>query len=308
MTRRVHTRFIRVILQQPKSACDEVMFLALLIVAGLIWLDTPLPAQDEGPGQEVTALEDRAANQVDATLHFMDFSADVFIGDVNGNGIPDFVAVLLGGSGLERRFATWTLTLILRTVTERTERDLVYLITPGKVYEIPIAKVRECGDMEGEEGDACLPRVWLEGEKPNGDPAFLDDLLSRPLPPSGYVRRYHAEEPLATVLISTAGSSLHYFVSIEDADTGDTAAEVFVRAGRDVLLDLSSGTYRLRYVTGQEWQGPEWLFGAETNCFEVEEVIELERSERLALGPDGLPGSPPAKSKSIECGATPSRI
>jgi hypothetical protein len=162
--------------------------------------------------------------------------------------------------------------------------------------------------MQGEEKKACLTRAWLEGEKPDADPVILDDLLSRSLPPNGYVRRYHAEEPVDAVLISTAGSSLHHFVSIEDAQTGDVAADVFVRAGGDVLLDLPFGTYRFRYVTGREWQGPDSLFGAEMDCFEVEQVLEFQHAERLALGPDGLGGLPPATSMSVECEATSSRI
>lgn len=86
----------------------------------------------------------------------------------------------------------------------------------------------------------------------------------RQTPPAhGTVRRYHpgfGDSPFK--LTTSAGG--YYFVKVVNSSTGSTILDLFVEGGRSIEINIPSGTYEIRYATGKEWYGYQYLFGPET--------------------------------------------
>jgi len=258
-------------------------------------------AQEVRPsaGKQATKLsESEAASTLDEILLKQDLAADVFVADVNGNGVPDFVAIYTAGRGevlqklgplpasssitekgiLRAEFATLALGTISVMQNENLdwEADLVYLLTSDHLDKVPVQKVAKCHSVAGkpQEWKTCLVRAWTQAETTPRNEVSFDHLLSTPLPPNGFVKRFQEQTPTGLLPISTQGSSLHHFVAVRDSKNGEISATVFVRAGQRVWMEVPAGSYKINYATGKEWEGSENLFGPETKCFEMETVFE----------------------------------
>ena len=140
-------------------------------------------------------------------------------------------------------------------------------------------------------------RAWVQGEKPNADLTFLGGLLSEPLPPHGYVQRYHDQGVSLPLLISTDGLAGNHFVTVFDAKDGKIVAAVFVWADERTRLELPEGSYWVRFTSGQKWGGPESLFGPGEACHQVVGEIEMSSSEGIALF------LADANTEEIDCGS-----
>ncbi len=314
--------------------------LVLLLGLGLGLIAAALPdssaapfwqarAQEVGPdpGKQATRLsESEAATKLDEILLKQDLAADVFIADVNGNGVPDFVAIYTAGRGevlqklgllstvmtdqekgiLRAEFATLALGTISVMQNENLdwEADLVYLVTFDHLDKVPVQKVSQCHSVAGKpkEWRICLIRAWTQAETTPRNEVSFDHLLSTPLPPNGIVKRFQEQTPTGLLPISSEGSSLHHFVIVRDSKKGEISATVFVRAGQRVWMELPAGSYKMNYARGEEWEGPDNLFGPETKCFEMETVFEsLPWSSQLGFVSIGPLGNVAART--IECAA-----
>jgi hypothetical protein len=287
------------------------------------------PAQEvrPDPGKQATKLsESEAATKLDEILLKQDLAADVFVADVNGNGVPDFIAIYTAGRGevlqklgplpasssiteegiLQAEFATLALGTISVMQNENLdwEADLVYLVAFDHVQKVLVQKVSKCHSMVGkpEEWRICLIRAWTQAETTPRNEVSFDPLLSTPLPPNGFVKRFQEQKPTGLLPISTEGSSVHHFVTVRDSKNGEISATVFVRAGQHVWMELPAGSYKMDYATGKEWEGPDNLFGPETKCFEMETVYESPPwSSQVGLVSIAPLGNAPART--IECAA-----
>ena len=286
------------------------------------------PAQKVGPdpGKQATRLsESEAATKLDEILLKQNLAADVFVADVDGNGAPDFVAIYTAGRGkvlqklglsttitdrekglIQAEFALMTLGTIsvMQNETLDWEADLVYLVAFDDLKKVPVQKVSQCHSVASkpEEWRICLVRAWTTAEATPREKATFDHLLSQRLPPNGFVKRFQEQTPTGLFPITVEGLGLHHLVTLRDSQNGELRAMVFVKAGQSVWMELPTGSYKMHYARGKEWEGPDKLFGPETRCFEMEKVFESPpASSQLGLIPVAPLSDEPART--IKCAA-----
>jgi hypothetical protein len=98
----------------------------------------------------------------------------------------------------------------------------------------------------------------------------LDRLRKRPKPQSlplsgvlrGAVGQSNSTGPLT---IKTRTGSGNYYVKLVEKHSGTTRMTIFIRSGETTSMAVPSGTYEMRYATGQTWYGEETLFGDSTS-------------------------------------------
>lgn len=50
---------------------------------------------------------------------------------------------------------------------------------------------------------------------------------------------------------------------------------VFVRGGATVEVEVPLGQFEIRYASGENWYGPQYLFGPDTGYSKAEEVFQF---------------------------------
>lgn len=69
-----------------------------------------------------------------------------------------------------------------------------------------------------------------------------------------------------------------YFLTLIDEDTGEDALAAFIEGGTFFKVLVPPGVFRLRFATGEVWQGEEELFGSgeKTHTFELETPLTFK--------------------------------
>ncbi|MGH8502544.1 MAG: hypothetical protein ACREVE_08730 [Gammaproteobacteria bacterium] len=93
-------------------------------------------------------------------------------------------------------------------------------------------------------------------------PAFNQPIM--PLPASGTVRNYTDQERVAPFQINTSAGA-NYLVKLEEVGTSRDVADIFAIGGSTVEVRVPLGSYIVKYASGQNWYGYEYLFGPETS-------------------------------------------
>lgn len=107
---------------------------------------------------------------------------------------------------------------------------------------------------------------------------------STPEPDEGVIKLYTSNELVAPLRISTAHGYSSYYAKLVDASTGRTAMTMFIRPGSHIETKAPLGLYRLRYASGNRWQGETELFGPDTVYSEAEKTFEFRRTGDQAEG------------------------
>jgi hypothetical protein len=105
------------------------------------------------------------------------------------------------------------------------------------------------------------------------DPASLPPGIVKAVPvkPGVLVRNTKAEA-IAPFQIKTS-SGEDYYVKLVDQATGKTVVGIFVKGGQTLKVKVPVGTYKMRYASGQVWQGLEKLFGDQTTSYSASNEI-----------------------------------
>jgi hypothetical protein len=101
-------------------------------------------------------------------------------------------------------------------------------------------------------------------------PAF--SLPSLALPRSGEVQRYTNQSGVAPLQIQSSVGD-HYFVKLEDANSGRPVLALFVRGGQTEEIEVPLGTYRVKYASGEKWYGVPHLFGPDTQYSKADQTF-----------------------------------
>ena len=98
------------------------------------------------------------------------------------------------------------------------------------------------------------------------------ELEPLPLPRTGYStnEKYTGFAPLE---IRTPFSSDNYFVKIEDFYSNEDVVSYFIRAGEILKVKLPTGTYNIKYASGENWYGEDLLFGEGTKYAKADDVF-----------------------------------
>ena len=172
-----------------------------------------------------------------------------------------------------------------------TDRALAH--TPAKSDEEIARAIKEASSKRIKE--ASSPRVkdpaaYIERDLPGKSAAL-------PLPVNGKRFMYARAERVAPLSVVTRETSNHFFVKLEDWDTGTPIMGIFVRAGHSIEIKVPLGSFRLKYATGTQWFGDanEDLFGPETGTYQADKRFDFYQSGNqisgytveLYLQPDG---------------------
>lgn len=139
-----------------------------------------------------------------------------------------------------------------------------------------------------------LGKVWLPGGVPrpgleNLPAVNTDSYMPQPdippleLPPGGEVHYYTGEEPLAPFSIDTA-AGINYFIKLVDRATGAQVMTLFVRGGQRVKTNVPLGNYELRFASGTDWYGEEYLFGTGTVCAKADQEFRFYQDDTRIMG------------------------
>lgn len=74
---------------------------------------------------------------------------------------------------------------------------------------------------------------------------------------------------IAPLEIDTPSGAESYYVKLVDASTGASVMTLYIHGGQAFETTIPTGTYRVRYATGQTWYGAEHLFGPQTSYSEA---------------------------------------
>ncbi|GEM_PF-2055987 len=92
------------------------------------------------------------------------------------------------------------------------------------------------------------------------------------LPSTGATRQYTSAMGVAPLGVKTS-VGLNYFIKVVNAYTDQPIIDFFVRGGDSVEALVPLGTYRIRYVVGQQWYGYTHLFGPDTSYHEADSIF-----------------------------------
>lgn len=98
-----------------------------------------------------------------------------------------------------------------------------------------------------------------------------------PLPANGRRFMYARAERIAPLRVVTRESSNHFFVKLEDWDSGVPIMGIFIRGGQSIETKVPLGRFRLKYATGTQWFGDanEDLFGPDTGTFQADKSFDF---------------------------------
>ena len=105
-----------------------------------------------------------------------------------------------------------------------------------------------------------------------------------PLPQNGTIHVYSKWKRIAPLRIVTSGEKVHYFVKLTDWNTDTVVQTIFVCAGRSAETTVPLGSFRLKYATGETWQGEDELFGDETIFSKAEKRFDFTQEGNNVSG------------------------
>lgn len=86
----------------------------------------------------------------------------------------------------------------------------------------------------------------------------------QPLPQTGANNATFGKGVAPLSIKTSAAGGYHYFVKIVSSVTAQELGSYFIRSGEVLDIDVPTGTYEIRYATGKQWYGTNYLFGPET--------------------------------------------
>ena len=96
-----------------------------------------------------------------------------------------------------------------------------------------------------------------------------------PLPETGKVFIGDGKYCYSELTIKSSSTSACY-IKLKDAN-GSDAYSFFVRAGDTVTVPVPPGYFRVYFAYGEEWYGPDLLFGSETVCEKDDDLLDFKQ-------------------------------
>lgn len=98
----------------------------------------------------------------------------------------------------------------------------------------------------------------------------------RQMPENGTIAKYYSANADSGLKIGALSSDpVHYYVKLARWDTKEPVLTVFVRSGQNAILSVPSGTYEIKYASGEKWYGEKDLFGPDTIFARADTECEL---------------------------------
>jgi hypothetical protein len=91
------------------------------------------------------------------------------------------------------------------------------------------------------------------------------------------------KELLAPFKIITRGNR-NYFIKLLEEKTSKQMLTIFIRAGESASVDIPLGRYKIRYATGFDWHGEQYLFGVDGLYKEISQISDFRIEKNKAIG------------------------
>ncbi len=132
-------------------------------------------------------------------------------------------------------------------------------------------KCNNCGDTVGEKSE----HDWTNGSKDSPRICnYCNVMEPLPFPKSGQVfigsDLYRGSE--LSIVSSTTKSC---YIKLKGT-TGNDVFSFFVRAGESITVDVPRGNFYVYFSYGNDWYGPEYLFGDHTTYAKDDEICDFE--------------------------------
>lgn len=114
----------------------------------------------------------------------------------------------------------------------------------------------------------------VKNEEENRNKQWYATHASLSLPSTGVLAKQftNGTSPLE---IKTSYSNEHYFIKMINALNGNTVAKLFIRSGDKIELNIPSGSYEIKYATGEQWYGETDLFGPNTSYSQAGQTFDF---------------------------------
>lgn len=99
----------------------------------------------------------------------------------------------------------------------------------------------------------------------NTQPVRTFSQSAQPLPQTGYNTATFGNGVAPLNIKTSAEGNYHYFVKIINAGDNQELGSYFIRSGGALDIQVPVGTYEIKYATGKQWYGEDYLFGPETS-------------------------------------------
>ena len=96
-----------------------------------------------------------------------------------------------------------------------------------------------------------------------------------PLPQSGLMHNYTGKEAIAPFEIQTRVSE-NYYIKLVNIHTGKTEVAIFMRGGETKKMHVPLGTYKIKYASGINWYGENYLFGHKTQYTASDKLLTFK--------------------------------
>jgi curved DNA-binding protein CbpA len=78
---------------------------------------------------------------------------------------------------------------------------------------------------------------------------------------------------VAPLDVKTSVGDGHYWLKVVDYYTNQEVVSYFIQGGDTLNVMLPAGTYKIKYASGQNWYGPDKLFGNDTAYAEAQDIF-----------------------------------
>lgn len=95
---------------------------------------------------------------------------------------------------------------------------------------------------------------------------------------------FSVDERIAPFNIKTADTGIDYFIKLEDNITNKAVMTFYVIGGENFETTVPLGNYILKYATGEEWYGAEYLFGPDTQYYYSSDIFDFTEDSNGVSG------------------------
>ena len=95
---------------------------------------------------------------------------------------------------------------------------------------------------------------------------------------------FSVDERIAPFNIKTADTGIDYFIKLEDNITNKAVMTFYVIGGENFETTVPLGNYTLKYATGEEWYGAEYLFGPDTQYYYSSDIFDFTEDSNGVSG------------------------
>ncbi len=108
---------------------------------------------------------------------------------------------------------------------------------------------------------------------PQPEPIFSQPV--QPLPQTGDNNASFSRGVAPLNIKTSAGGGYHYFVKLVNTTNNQELGSYFIRSGGVLDIEVPVGIYEIKYATGKQWYGVNYLFGPETVYSKAESTFNF---------------------------------